>query len=606
VSRWWGDVVRWCSGVPGRAKNAIRGRRRLGAAMVQWLSPTGLASTGYSLYLAGVFGRYADKRQVVGLLGEPGPLAFPQLEGLDEIWFDFVADTGDGWASTLTVASALSEPQDANGEATEVGDLLVFGGDQVYPSADAGRYRERLLTPYFFASRHLGTMRPAVAIPGNHDWYDGASSFLSVLAFGGDVGAWHLPQTRTYFAVPLAARWWLIGIDVGLADELDRGQLEYFRNLTAKHGGPIACGDYVILVTARPTWSEKTLTGDHRLRYHADPIDLQLFEREIVDGWGCELPLVLSGDLHHYSRYQFKASRTHRVTAGGGGAYLFPTHGLADSIRWNGGNSADVTGALVTRYPSKPESERLRKGIKWSAFNNPRFLLLVAILHLVVASQVMGSIHAPAGSSIGNPPSQLEALAGAPITVFLSGMFTRPLAGFLVVLLFTGLLLFADRVSKPRRLAITSLHWAAHVVCLTFAMASAAWVVCRVLSISTGREPSWLTKASAIIFIGIAVAGTGAVLGGLVFGWYLHICERNEMHANDAFAAMAIAGHKNFVRMRLRPNESLRLFAFAVPHVGADNPRIRELSVSRVKLPTPDVELIEAVDVWSAVDESAR
>jgi hypothetical protein len=48
------------------------------------------------------------------------------------------------------------------------------------------------------------------------------------------------------------------------------------------------------------------------------------------------IPLLLSGDTHHYSRYQ-AVDGTQFVTSGGGGAFLHPTHQLEKdvSVRWN-------------------------------------------------------------------------------------------------------------------------------------------------------------------------------------------------------------------------------------------------------------------------------
>src|SRR6185503_13653700 len=71
------------------------------------------------------------------------------------------------------------------------GELLIMGGDQVYPAPvrtvahDA--YWDRTVGPYELACVEAAKargceyergQRTVLAIPGNHDWYDGLVSFL--------------------------------------------------------------------------------------------------------------------------------------------------------------------------------------------------------------------------------------------------------------------------------------------------------------------------------------------------------------------------------------------------------------------------------------------
>jgi len=60
--------------------------------MVRWLSPRALFITAVDVVISGIFGRYADKRELEGAL--PGADAFP-IEG-DPLWIDYIADVGDG------------------------------------------------------------------------------------------------------------------------------------------------------------------------------------------------------------------------------------------------------------------------------------------------------------------------------------------------------------------------------------------------------------------------------------------------------------------------------------------------------------------------------
>jgi hypothetical protein len=113
--------------------------------MVRWLSPSGLSTTGGQVLLSGIFGAYADKREIQAALKEPTGI---DLSREDDLILDFMADTGDGFNPTFAVARTLAEPNllVSNG-ADELnlprGKLLVLGGDIAYPAASADGFRDR-------------------------------------------------------------------------------------------------------------------------------------------------------------------------------------------------------------------------------------------------------------------------------------------------------------------------------------------------------------------------------------------------------------------------------------------------------------------------------
>ena len=57
---------------------------------------------------------------------------------------------------------------------------------------------------------------------------------------------------------------------------------------------------------------------------------LSYFEERVVRASGAHLALTITGDIHHYARYEPRDAPDEptRVTAGGGGAYLSGTHTL--------------------------------------------------------------------------------------------------------------------------------------------------------------------------------------------------------------------------------------------------------------------------------------
>jgi 3',5'-cyclic AMP phosphodiesterase CpdA len=163
-----------------------------GMPAVRWLSVRQLRRTAADVVQASVFARFADKREAMAA----SPREFyrlPAPEAADrDVWVDFVADTGDGFDATfatacclagvpgLEVAAGSDDPAPAPfpGRLAQA-DLLVLGGDEVYPVASAPAYEERL-NEVLRAATRLARVRhspPVVALPGNHDWYDGLAAF---------------------------------------------------------------------------------------------------------------------------------------------------------------------------------------------------------------------------------------------------------------------------------------------------------------------------------------------------------------------------------------------------------------------------------------------
>src|SRR6202035_5205923 len=85
-----------------------------------------------------------------------------------EFWFDFVGDVGDGWNSTYGVAYQLARPhltfktKDRPGTlaSTRRGDLLIIGGDLVYPTPTIKAYDARFVKPYETAFPPRGQPAP--------------------------------------------------------------------------------------------------------------------------------------------------------------------------------------------------------------------------------------------------------------------------------------------------------------------------------------------------------------------------------------------------------------------------------------------------------------
>src|SRR3954451_15321995 len=255
---------------------------------VCWFAPLQLLRTAQQVAIATVFGQNADARVIEALarplagttLG-PGTLAKTaedarRTPGIHDysgkhtpFWIDYIAETGDGWDATYTVAYYASQPtlpldrgeaaQGAPLLSTRRGDILILGGDEVYPFANYENYERRLVLPYScaFPPDEAGSHdSPEVfAIPGNHDWYDSLVSFSRLFCSKQSFAGWRTPQTRSYFALKLPGSWWLLGTDVQLGSEIDGPQREFFEavaeGMTPK--------DKVIVCHAEPHWLYETI-----------------------------------------------------------------------------------------------------------------------------------------------------------------------------------------------------------------------------------------------------------------------------------------------------------------------------------------------------------
>ncbi|MCX7899240.1 MAG: hypothetical protein N2444_04015, partial [Methylocystis sp.] len=226
---------------------------------VGWFDPRALFTSALNAVVSALVGERTGRREILAALDTPiqqpntphlisrGPEGYHDHskeagkggqsfgEEQDAFWFDYVADLGDGFNATYSVAWLIGRdyvylknkgveveqplPPAPNKEcgadalgpgyvALPAGSVLVMGGDQVYPFASADNYRERLYDPYF-AARPWGApdahrdptrgRRALYAIPGNHDWYDGLASFIRQFCQPNRwIGCWQTQQTVSY------------------------------------------------------------------------------------------------------------------------------------------------------------------------------------------------------------------------------------------------------------------------------------------------------------------------------------------------------------------------------------------------------------------------
>lgn len=353
---------------------------------VAWMAPVQLSRTAVRVVLAELFGAYLDKRELQSAL--PSTV---HSEGSpeEEFWFDFVADLGDGFHATYSIAWLLAQDGlELDGTTYPRGRMLVMGGDEVYPTASGGQYEDRTKGPYKAAMPvpPPGTPEPALyALPGNHDWYDGLTAFLRLFARGGraHLGGWRTRQSRSYFAIELPQGWWLYAIDTEFGSYIDDPQLDYFHAAATR----LRQGDRIILCAPNPGWVE---TYERTDAYDA----IDYFVRTVIDPTGARVRLMLSGDLHHYARYT--GPERELVHCGGGGAYLYATHELPERIEAPLPASVarkqtpPLEYRLAATYPDKATSRRYAAGVFGRLpARNLGFAGLVGLVHTLFMLSVV-------------------------------------------------------------------------------------------------------------------------------------------------------------------------------------------------------------------------
>lgn len=453
-----------------------------------------------------------------------------------EVWIDFVSDCGDD----VTVSQAVAEmfvaeyevaDPDAEGESLLLprGDILFLGGDLAYPVATVLEMTRRLVEPWnrVLEKHTAGGPRVLLAVPGNHDWYDGLDGFSRlcqapcafedaapassdplhpepeehpVLAWAeafarGDqvkkptalaLAGYLAVQRASYFRFPLAP-----GIDLFAVDRqlkrVDPRQQAYF----AIPGAPARV---VVVPDPARAWGETRTHGS-----------------ATVESIGITMEtsptLLLAGDIHHYERS--REGRSIHVVAGGGGAFL---HG------------ARIAGRGA--YPIEAE------------FPGPRASWKMLLELPVFCALGRAGWLLPAIFAIGNTLALEEHGRNGPRASAAVG-----LAIGLIVAFGTALLIGWRRHRAVRVVPFaTALGLSIGAVPVAIGLAADALAI-RVMG----------TSGAALGFVAALAVSTMA--SSFLFGAMLMLIARLGLNHAQAYAAMGSPGYKHFVRLRVRAGE---------------------------------------------------
>ncbi|MCF8533264.1 MAG: hypothetical protein K9G48_09705 [Reyranella sp.] len=576
-------------------------RKRL--SMTGWYNPIMLARTGIRVAISTVFGEFADRREAMAvanaIAAQPFDASFDYSQKAVEgqFWFDYMADTGDGWSSTFAMAQLVTQPSwPIDGQNLPRGHLLVLGGDQIYPTASVEEYDNRFLHPFEEAHRQVvashgrGKMPDLYAVPGNHDWYDGLAAFFNLFCRrriatpslagidrkGKVIAGRQTYQTRSYFALQLPCGWWLWGTDSQIEGYIDQPQVDFFQYVASTW---MEKGSKLILCMGQPNWAYvnpeapakqfETFSFLERLAGLALDKDGKKKEHK--------LKLVLSGDSHHYSRYH--EGDIQYVTCGGGGAFLHPTHQLENkTFHWRYPPPGIDAGPPDSRYersftiandgaaiyPTAKASRCLTWGNAGFAFKN------VGLTLIYCAAYVLYNWLLDENAAIAGVKSLTAAVGGAgsfwqALGLYIELSFVSPAPTLLFLAGMGGYYYLADEPYRTwTRIGIGVVHGVAQAVTATLVTCAVLIGAPSLIHIVWPALPPGLAGAAAILLASIAAGFVSAT----VFGLYL-VASLNGFgrHWNEAFSALRIEGHKCFMRMRIDSEGALHLYPIGLRKV---------------------------------------
>jgi hypothetical protein len=470
-----------------------------------------------------------------------------------EVWIDFVADTGDDHDVSQAVGRMLFADYALGGAESRTlprGDLLIFGGDTAYPAATAHELERRLLQPWngvLAGKRNDARPRVLLAIPGNHDWYDGLDGFGRL--FRRSVTE-DIERQAARGPAPSSGRsvWDAVGgtllrhLHVDEIAESFRVAGEAFESLAAlvlrtevRRARRLSLEGYTAVQEASywalPLAPGLRLWGVDRQLRSADFRQRVFFAQDraasqprgilivapdpalaygepnepgttLLDACGLSLTsspiFYLTGDAHHYERQRIGNSL--HVIAGGGGAFLHGTRIAPDA----GSRPPEHV------YPDKRTSRRLALGMPIRLAGGTAGLLPHLGFALLAALEIAAVNRAPVPGAVVVGLGTLFTIAA--LTIAVRARFTRP---------------------------------------------AATWATCIPFGLVLGLAPLALRQILSGMLPGFGILPAvvaHAFVGSFVLGLFLLVLALTGLEHHQGFAALGHPGFRHFVRLCVHPS----------------------------------------------------
>lgn len=533
--------------------------------MVDWYAPIELTQTGLRALASTALGAMIDTRTILSIKASAEDCVFDYSrdkhgEDRETFTFDYTADTGDGFDSTYTMAYLFtSDELDVKGVDSNLkrSELVILGGDEVYPVANKEAYFHRLISPFKQAatdiraaqstegSRARLAKKDLFMIPGNHDWYDGLGSmsrrFFSYLTPGEknvfgqqrkprSLGQFNTHQPQGYFVIALPHNWEIWAVDIQLGNDIDPDQFAFF-SWRSESLGPES---KVIICSAIPTIVYGKDRDKGTLTFGLNRIS------GLVRGKGARTCAQFAGDVHNYQRYEVPKTsfldvdytRQH-VVCGGGGAFLHPNHSFHKD------DGVSERKEPVMRFPSREQSKALSRRILLFPLKHIGMCALIGLLYLMMFWQE------------GPPAASIHALSTYAVN--------HPVTMLLLAVALLGCMGFAK---KKRGWGL--LHGAAHVAAAVLSWKAGDAAVQWLANIQwlQGFEP--ITRRVATFLV-------GGALGGTIFGFYLYASLNwFRIHRNEAFSSLSWPHYKSFLRCEVEKDGSLTVNVIGVDQTASE------------------------------------
>jgi len=349
----------------------------------------------------------------------------------------------------------------------------------------------------------------------------------------------------------------LCGVDVQLGSNANITQIDYFSNIA---NNLFKQGDRIILCSARPEWIWAEINKEQTKQSFAEIMD-------VLSVNDAQVKVVLAGDIHHYNYYKSDANDIHFITAGGGGAFLHPTHHLPSILNADGKNESYPALKLMNSFPDKKTSSKLTTKNFFFPFLNWDFSLLIGCVYTLLAWFFEAKT-----VSLGAPMSQQflaisknQGQISETIAQFFTTIPQSPEFAFIVFLLYFGFVKFNLTKQKILSFSLGIAHAMAHFVPFIVAYFAASLAAYSVGAPLSGEFIPF------IIFITVTFV-ISSVLGGFVFGSYLGLALNwFGLHWNNAFSSLRIGDYCNFLRMQFNDDGKLTIYAIEIEKIGHTN-----------------------------------
>lgn len=548
---------------------------------VSWFSAATLVNT----YFEDKKTKKIDDRRVESSAFESRFSDFYQgEEDNEDIWIDYLADTGDGFNETLTVMYKCVGSVVLEDQTLTAGQILLCGGDQVYPFATSRDYANRFFGPFLtaqslrYGEADKGFMQRYLhAIPGNHDWYGGLYAFQEYFCSKRQYGNYLAKQPMSYHALRLTEKIWIWMLDIQLAENFNAEQITYFSELcTAGENAPKSDEHWqIILCIAQPFWYQKSVDPEDKLFTIVDNFITQLFinqnPKNFTSAGGSditrflELKLILTGDIHHYTRFNLRYSDLLNkvddpkykdripisqplvmMTAGGGGAYTAPTHHLEDKVN-NRAFQSKINNETINMdhyYPAALDSIKLRHHCIWNiVFKNLSFVYFPMMLYLCSFLVFLGYLPPYTNAEKLGELEYIPAL----VTFFILGtiIFFHELAKTM-----DKYFSYMPQHHQHAWYGLATLFGLIYLGLFFIGIEAQNWVIHYVGNIEDVYKTTLITIAFIINVFLLSVINT------FFFGLYIYLSNVFfKLHDNEVFAISKINKFKNFLRIKIDKKE---------------------------------------------------